>query len=1200
LTPRRGARFPPVMPTPTVDSPGAAESLRRYLDGFDPLSRARGEAYLRGGRVLSVVRLSDTILRAEVLGSRRYTVELTRNGEGWTDTCTCPLASGCKHSAAAALRWLQQIDPSVGGLVAPRGTGHFRQHWEPILAQKLGRALTAEEGALLGRISQVFHSFRQNGVVQAQELSRLGFATTESARGFYHPAMVGWWAEPPADPMEFWQYIAYDLESSGLTVPEFLRPVTDTRAIRRHLDGRQRREAIARWKERLGHVLPVGASPREGHVAGHVLEPLEIRVRIGADTLVVESRPGPEATWRNAWQDLSKRFSFENSAALAALDVTPAVFALLALFQQNFRYAAGTALRPGEPRVRTWLHALLMHPLARSLVTTPAGAPVAFSPDPLRWQLQGTAGHDQEYRLGLRLPDGQPLPPDTLYLPGDPNCYLHRGTVYAGPPALDGNSAAAALVPAEVIEEPEIVARLQQGGAVLPSDLAARIVTVPLGARLDCLLETNPAGQEVLLVSLHAVSREPPYEKEWTAAGLAYGDALNPTPTTDVAGRILTFDDRVPTETARRLSEFRLYYSPPQECWVRRITRSFPEEFLAWREALPPEVEVRASGELASLLGAPVRASVDFSLLESATHRDWFDLALALKPEDSTLTPEEIALLLRARGKLVRLPGKGWRRLTVHLDEATAEALAAAGFEPLSIAEAALAGEKHRFHALQLAQSKLADRLPERHAAELRARARSLAQPAAALPATLTAELRPYQREGFQFLTFLAANRLGGVLADDMGLGKTVQTLAWLLWLAERQPAGEPLRALVVCPKSVVGNWETETARFAAAIATARYAPGAAPDTAGPGEDAARPRLVIANYTQLRLGAEYFTGRRWHAVILDEGQFIKTPSSRVAQVARDVPGEHRLVLTGTPIENRLLDLWSLFAFALPGLLGPQAAFKRHYDAENPLALPRLRARVRHFLLRRTKGQVAADLPARTEEDVVVELEGEQAKLYQAELKRARAQLLKVSTDRQLDRLRFHILASLLRLRQICCHPALVDSAHRAAPSAKLDELLERLADLRDEGHQVLVFSQFVAMLELIRERIAAAGFEYLMLTGQTEDRDALVRQFQSDRRHTVFLLSLKAAGFGLNLTAASYVILCDPWWNPAVEAQAIDRTHRIGQNAPVIAYRLIARGTIEEKIRRLQHEKAALAHAVVQEESLASVLDLDSLRQILG
>ncbi len=1186
---------------PTVDSPGAAESLRRYLTGFDPLYRARGEAYLRGGRVQSVVRFSDTILRAEVLGSRHYTVELTRRGEDWTDTCTCPLESGCKHAAAAALRWLQQIDPSVGGIVAPRGTGHFRQHWEPILAQKLGRPLAADEGAFLGRLSLVFHNFRQAGVVQSQDLARLGFATTESARGFYRPAMTGWWVKPPADPMEFWQYVAYDIESSGLQVPEFLRPVTDTREIRRHLEGRQRREAIARWKERLGTVVAVGAPSPAGPPAATTLEPLEVRVRIGADTLVVESRPGPDATWKVCWQDLFKRFTYDNPASLASLDASPAVFALLTLFQQHFHYAYGTPLRTGEPRVRSWLHTLLMHPLARSLVTTPAGTPLGFASEPLRWQLQGTTGRDHEYRLGLQLPDGQPLSPDALYLPGAPHLYLYRGTVYAGPPPLDGNSAAAALVPAEAIEQPEVIAMLRQAGAALPPELATRVVTVPLGARVDCALEPDASGREVLHADLFAISREPPFEQQWNGRGWTTLHEVPPAAVADAEGKILTFDHALPTLVVHQLSAFKLAYSPSETSWTRRVTRSFPEEFLAWREALPREVEVRATGELASLLGAPVRASVDFSLLESATHRDWFDLALALKPEDSTLTPDEIALLLRARGKLVRLPGKGWRRLTVHLDEATAEALAAAGFEPDAIAEAALAGEKHRFHALQLAQSKLADRLPERHAAELRARAQALAQPVApALPATLTAELRPYQREGFQFLTFLAANRLGGVLADDMGLGKTVQTLAWLLRLAESQPAGEPLRALVVCPKSVVGNWETETARFAAALATARYVPGATPDKAGPGEDPARPRLVIANYTQLRLGAEYFTGCRWHAVILDEGQFIKTPSSKVAQVARDLPGEHRLVLTGTPIENRLLDLWSLFAFALPGLLGSQTAFKRHYAAENPLALPRLRARVRHFLLRRTKGQVAADLPARTEEDVVVELEGEQAKLYQAELKRARAQLLKVSTDRQLDRLRFHILASLLRLRQICCHPALIDSAHRAAPSAKLDELLERLIELRDEGHQVLVFSQFVEMLELIREKIAAAGIDHLMLTGQTEDRDALVRQFQADKRHTVFLLSLKAAGFGLNLTAASYVILYDPWWNPAVEAQAIDRTHRIGQNVPVIAYRLIARGTIEEKIRLLQREKAAIARAVVQEESLASVLDLDSLRQILA
>jgi SNF2 family DNA or RNA helicase len=418
------------------------------------------------------------------------------------------------------------------------------------------------------------------------------------------------------------------------------------------------------------------------------------------------------------------------------------------------------------------------------------------------------------------------------------------------------------------------------------------------------------------------------------------------------------------------------------------------------------------------------------------------------------------------------------------------------------------------------------------------------------------------------------------------------------LWLAQRQPPNQPLRVLVVCPKSVVGNWQTETERFTPGLAVVRFS------NTRPGSDpllpADRPAILVANYTQLRLQADFFQRQTWHAVVLDEAQFIKNPSSKVAQAARALPGEHRLVLTGTPVENRLLDLWSLFGFALPGLLGSQASFKRLYSPDDPLALSRLRARVRHFLLRRTKAQVASDLPPRTEEDVMVELEGDQARLYQAELKRARAQLLGVQTARQFDQSRLNILASLLRLRQICCHPALIGAAPPEAPAAKMEALLERVEELREEGHQVLVFSQFVSVLELIAPRLTEAGIEYLLLTGQTEERDALVARFQAERNRTVFLLSLKAAGFGLNLTAASYVILFDPWWNPAVEAQAIDRTHRIGQTQPVNAYRFIARGTVEEKIRALQREKAALASSVVQEESLARVLDLDSLRQILS
>ena len=317
-------------------------------------------------------------------------------------------------------------------------------------------------------------------------------------------------------------------------------------------------------------------------------------------------------------------------------------------------------------------------------------------------------------------------------------------------------------------------------------------------------------------------------------------------------------------------------------------------------------------------------------------------------------------------------------------------------------------------------------------------------------------------------------------------------------------------------------------------------------------------------------------------------------------VARSLRARHRLVLTGTPIENRLTDLWSLFAFAQPGLLGDQPGFRRQYPEIDPAALTRLHRRVQHFLLRRTKAQAAPDLPTRTEDDIIVDLEGPQRRLYDAELKRARAHLLGVNTPGELGAVRFHVLASLMRLRQICCHPALVDPAHASLPSAKLDALLERIEELADEGHQVLVFSQFTSMLEIIRTRLAATGIGHLILTGATENRAELVDTFQTDKTKTVFLLSLKAAGFGLNLTAASYAFLYDPWWNPAAEAQAIDRIHRIGQTRPVMAYRLIADNTVEQKIRALQHAKSALANAVIQEESVATVMDLDSLREILG
>jgi SNF2 family DNA or RNA helicase len=353
--------------------------------------------------------------------------------------------------------------------------------------------------------------------------------------------------------------------------------------------------------------------------------------------------------------------------------------------------------------------------------------------------------------------------------------------------------------------------------------------------------------------------------------------------------------------------------------------------------------------------------------------------------------------------------------------------------------------------------------------------------------------------------------------------------------------------------------------------------------------------LHVLNYSQLRLVGEVLAPVAWLAVILDEGQYIKNPNSQTAQVARALRSEHRLILSGTPIENRLLDLWSLMSFAMPGVLGSRAQFARLFDAkEDPFARRRLASRVRPFLLRRTKSQVAKDLPDRMEEDLYCEIEGEQKTLYRAELKRAQQMLLRVQTQKQLAEERFNFLTSLLRLRQICCHPALVNSGSQAE-SAKVDALLDQLEPLMDEGHKVLVFSQFVELLGLLKPVLAEKGWPQFYLAGETENRGELVKTFQAAEGAAVFLISLKAGGFGLNLTAANYVVLFDPWWNPAVENQAIDRTHRIGQSRKVIAYRLLIKNSIEEKIRALQKQKSALADDVLGEEKFSQSLTLDDL-----
>jgi SNF2 family DNA or RNA helicase len=402
--------------------------------------------------------------------------------------------------------------------------------------------------------------------------------------------------------------------------------------------------------------------------------------------------------------------------------------------------------------------------------------------------------------------------------------------------------------------------------------------------------------------------------------------------------------------------------------------------------------------------------------------------------------------------------------------------------------------------------------------------------------------------------------RLGGILADDMGLGKTLQTLTWLAWLQEQNKKNHK-PSLVICPASVLHNWRREAEKFTPNLKVLVLESGAARHNLR--KQIPQHDLIVTNYALLRRDLEEFHKFSFRAVILDEAQFIKIPGAQVTQSVKQLKCENKIALTGTPLENRLLDLWSIVDFIQPGYLGNQEQFLDTYEpkgGENAesaqrIARRRLSAKLRPLLLRRLKKHVAKDLPDRIEERRDCPLGDEQRKLYLAELRRSRDQVMKAVETQGLNKSKMHVLAALTRLRQVCCHPSLVGSN---TASGKTETLFELLDPLIADGQKVLVFSQFVQMLNCWRRNARCRNIHTHMLTGQTKDRQQVVSDFQKDTGAGVFLLSLRAAGTGLNLTNASYVVLYDPWWNPAVEAQAIDRSHRIGQTQTVNAYRLIA------------------------------------------
>jgi superfamily II DNA or RNA helicase len=652
------------------------------------------------------------------------------------------------------------------------------------------------------------------------------------------------------------------------------------------------------------------------------------------------------------------------------------------------------------------------------------------------------------------------------------------------------------------------------------------------------------------------------------------------------------------------------------ERWQEFIATGLPAlEIAGWRIEIAADFGTR-----------PVEAGSEWQADIADNEEGWFslDVGIDVEGERVPLLPILIRLLERGGiegmpvtdgrvhaplddGRLVALPAERVGKLLAIIAEmADAGRLTAAGAMVLPAAEAASVID---LEPLATMRWKNASAIRD-YACKLQG---GRTPPRVLPPPAFTAALRPYQQQGLDWLQDLRANGMAGILADDMGLGKTAQTLAHIA--VERATGRLDRPALVVVPTSLVANWMAEATKFTPNL---RLVLWHGLDRHERREEVGGADLVVSTYTVLARDIDIMRSLEWHLVVLDESQVIKNPEAKWSRAVRQLNARHQLCLSGTPVENNLGEIWSQFAFLMPGLLGDRRSFIRRFrtpiekngDDARRLLLAR---RLKPFLLRRTKSEVEADLPAKTEIVQRVLLEGDQRDLYETIRLTMHEKVRREIAAHSLERSQIIVLDALLKLRQVCCDPRLVKLAAMrkalsgsqagaempAVTSSKLAALMQMLRELASEGRRVLVFSQFTSMLDLIKPELAAADIGYVELTGATRDRADPISRFQSGAV-PVFLISLKAGGRGLNLTAADTVIHYDPWWNPAVENQATDRAHRIGQSKPVFVYKLIAAGTIEERIIELQDKKGQLAAATLDSRATVGSLAAEDLDYLFG
>lgn len=614
---------------------------------------------------------------------------------------------------------------------------------------------------------------------------------------------------------------------------------------------------------------------------------------------------------------------------------------------------------------------------------------------------------------------------------------------------------------------------------------------------------------------------------------------------------------------------------------------------------LEQQKQIAVDGELSHFRLAGDLGGGQIKARATSSGIDWLEVDLSFEV-DGIEVPYEVVQALVAEGKrYLQVPGKGFARVQAEdlqrLEEKLAEIEAEIGPEgKLKVS---------RFHAAYLDETLKVDWSKRQDfGAMIHALRHEGEIPRRDLPEHLQPILRDYQHHGYDWLHFLHDHRLHGILADDMGLGKTVQALAYL---QDRRDRYGSMPNLVLAPTSVVFNWASEAAKFTPGLKTLILS---GPDRKQLYDQIPDSDIVLTSYALFRRDVEILAAQKWRTVILDEAQNIKNFKSKTALLVKELQSEQRWALSGTPLENHLSELWSIFDFLMPGFLSSYPHFKRKYqqpveNEQNSEQMERLRRRIFPFVLRRLKDEVAKELPPKTEVVHYCEMTNEQQKLYQEVLAACRRQVFNDIEEKGLERSQVSILTALLRLRQVCCHPELLGPSFKktGTPSGKMEAFQDLVTEVLSEGHRILVFSQFVEMLSLLRIWLEKSGIAYEYLDGRTRRREEKIRRFNTQADIPVFLVSLRAGGTGLNLTGADYVIHYDPWWNPAVQDQATDRVHRIGQTKHVFAYKLITKDSVEEKILMLQEKKRFLAKGLLGSDSaLGKKLKLEDLEYLFS